>query len=75
MRNAESRSGPARGINRWRARCAERRTPGSEGGCTEKARIHMEYGTSPCSPPYVRHEVHCCIARAAGRDERRCLWI
>ena len=23
----------------------------------------------------VRHEVHCCIARAAGRDERRCLWI
>jgi hypothetical protein len=24
---------------------------------------------------YVRHEVRCCIARAAGRDERRCLWI
>jgi retron-type reverse transcriptase len=43
---------PARGINRWRARCAERRTPGSEGGCTEKARIHTGYGTSLCSPPY-----------------------
>src|SRR5207245_1038565 len=25
--------------------------------------------------PRVRHEVHCCIARAAGRDERRYLWI
>jgi hypothetical protein len=24
---------------------------------------------------WVRHEVHCCIARAAGRDERRYLWI
>ena len=23
----------------------------------------------------VRHEAHCCIARAAGRDERRYLWI
>ena len=27
----------ARGINRWRARCLERCTPGSEGGCPEKA--------------------------------------
>ena len=27
-------------------------TPGSEGGCAEKARIHTEDGTSPCSPPY-----------------------
>ncbi len=25
--------------------------------------------------PTVRHEAHCCIARAAGRDERRYLWI
>ncbi len=25
--------------------------------------------------PRVRHEAHCCIARAAGRDERRYLWI
>ena len=25
--------------------------------------------------PSVRHEAHCCIARAAGRDERRYLWI
>jgi len=25
--------------------------------------------------PKVRHEAHCCIARAAGRDERRYLWI
>ena len=25
--------------------------------------------------PGVRHEAHCCIARAAGRDERRYLWI
>ena len=23
----------------------------------------------------VRHEAHCYIARAAGRDERRFLWI
>jgi hypothetical protein len=23
----------------------------------------------------VRHEAHCCIARTAGRDERRYLWI
>jgi hypothetical protein len=28
------------------------RPPGSEGGCTEKARTHTGYGTSPCSPPY-----------------------
>ena len=25
--------------------------------------------------PKVRHEAHCCIARAAGRDERSYLWI
>jgi RNA-directed DNA polymerase len=25
--------------------------------------------------PRVRHEAHCCIARSAGRDERRYLWI
>jgi hypothetical protein len=25
--------------------------------------------------PTVRHEVHCCMARAAGRDERRYLWV
>ena len=24
---------------------------------------------------WVRHEAHCCIARLAGRDERRYLWI
>ena len=42
----------ARGINRWRAQCAERRTLGSEGGCAEKAQvIPDEPGTSPCSPP------------------------
>jgi hypothetical protein len=23
---------------------------------------------------YVRHEVHCYIARVAGMDWRRCLW-
>jgi len=23
----------------------------------------------------VRHEAHCCIARVAGRDWRRCPWI
>ena len=39
----------ARGINRWKARCAERCTPGLEGGCPEKAR---NSGTSPGSPPY-----------------------
>ena len=62
-------------LHRWRARCAERCTPGSEGGCTEKARIRTGYGTSLCSPPYVRHEAHCYIAREAGGDERRYLWI
>ena len=24
---------------------------------------------------WVRHGAHCCIARGAGRDWRRCLWI
>ena len=24
---------------------------------------------------YVRHEAHCCIARVAGGEWRRCLWI
>ena len=24
---------------------------------------------------WVRHVAHCCIARAAGKDRRRCLWI
>ena len=24
---------------------------------------------------WVRHVAHCCIARVAGRDWRRCLWI
>ena len=27
------------------------------------------------SLPLLRHEAQCCIARVAGRDERRCLWI
>ena len=35
-------------MNHWRARCIERCTPGSEGGCPEKARTR---GTSPDSPP------------------------
>jgi hypothetical protein len=43
---------------------AVRKRPGSL-GC----------GTSPRSPPYVRHEAHCYIAREAGGDERRYLWI
>jgi transposase len=29
----------------------------------------------PSSKMCVRHEAHCCIARRAGRDRRRCLWI
>jgi hypothetical protein len=24
---------------------------------------------------WVRHVAHCCIARGAGKDRRRCLWI
>ena len=24
---------------------------------------------------WVRHAAHCCIARIAGKDRRRCLWI
>jgi hypothetical protein len=34
-------------------------------------------GSGPRSRPAtcVRHEAHCCIARVAGRDWRRCLWI
>ena len=31
--------------------------------------------TRPGSTTSVRHEAHCCIARAAGRDERSYLWI
>jgi group II intron reverse transcriptase/maturase len=43
--------------NRWRARCAERRTPGSEGGCPGKARVRTGHGTSPGSPPCARRSV------------------
>ena len=32
-------------------------------------------GGTGCSSSWVRHEAHCYIARAAGRDERRYLWI
>jgi hypothetical protein len=28
-----------------------------------------------CTSALLRHEAQCCIARAAGRDERRYLWI
>jgi hypothetical protein len=61
MRNAESRSGPERGINRWRARCPESGHAGFGGRLHGKARIHTEYGTSPCSPPYQE-------SRPAGED-------
>jgi hypothetical protein len=40
---------------------AQLRSPG------ERGNARLKY--------WVRHEVHCCIARAAGRDERRYLWI
>jgi RNA-directed DNA polymerase len=35
----------------------------------------LEPGREARFEPRVRHEAHCCIARAAGRDERRYLWI
>src|SRR5208282_3219869 len=48
----------ARGINRWRAWCGKSRTPGSEGSCTEKARVH---------PPGTRDlAVQLTLPRAAG---------
>ena len=50
----------------WVRREAARKRPGF--------RI-LEPGTSPRSPPCLRHEAQCYIARAAGRDERRYLWI
>ena len=31
--------------------------------------------TSDYGRIWVRHAAHCCIARGAGRDWRRCLWI
>jgi len=37
--------------------------------------MRNEHGTSPGSPPYVRHEAHWYIARVAGTDWRRCLWV
>src|SRR6266545_1555750 len=48
-----------RGINRWRARCGESRTPGSEGSCTEKARVHP-LGTRDLA-------VQLTLPRAAGK--------
>jgi hypothetical protein len=48
---------------------------------TRRVRILGTTGTRPSlgssSRPgtCVRHEAHCCIARVAGRDWRRCLWI
>jgi hypothetical protein len=46
----------ARGINRWRARCSESRTPGSEGGCAEKAWVHdprtPDLAAQPTLPGY-----------------------
>ena len=41
-----------------------------------KARLYgREFHRIGRFEPTVRHEAHCCIARAAGRDERRYLWI
>ena len=41
-----------------------------------KARLYgREFRRIGRFEPTVRHEAHCCIARAAGRDERRYLWI
>ena len=48
----------------WVRREAARKRPAPHG-----------HGTSPRSPPCLRHEAQCYIARAAGRDERRYLWI
>ena len=37
--------------------------------------ISVIAGTGCCTWLLLRHEAQCCIARAAGRDERRYLWI
>src|SRR5262249_574784 len=67
---------------------AARHQPGSQDLTRQHARRPARY---PCqltqrkqpkltraraSPPFcVRHEAHCCIARVAGMDWGRCLWI
>ena len=52
-------------MNHWRARCIERCTPGSEGGCPEKARTR---GTSPDSPPCPYEITFAVEFRAVRRD-------
>src|SRR5580700_2678489 len=60
----------ARGINRWKARCAERRTPGLEGGCPEKARTRDLVGQPTLPVPYDKGgETDACNA---GARSRRC---
>ena len=47
------------------------------GASASSASPSIPPGRGPPSRPvtFVRHEAHCCIARVAGRDWRRCLWI
>jgi hypothetical protein len=47
------------------------------GPCISSASQRTRLGPGPPSRPVtcVRHEAHCCIARVAGRDWRRCPWI
>jgi hypothetical protein len=60
----------ARGINRWKARCAERRTPGLEGGCSEKARKRDLVGQPTLPQPHDQGGRTC--ACNAGARSRAC---
>src|SRR6266496_3410814 len=63
-----------RGINRWRAWCGESRTPGSEGSCTEKARVHplgtrdlaVQLTLPPLTCPRTTSHVGRCTPWRAG---------
>jgi hypothetical protein len=47
------------------------KTAGSAGGDPKAGQLRPRHNGMIC----VRHEAHCYIARIAGMDWRRCLWI
>ena len=61
----------ARGINRGKAQCSERRTLSLEGGCPEKARFS---GTSPGGPPYTARPAKRGATRRSGSTPTRAGW-
>ena len=55
--------------------CPRARSAASSCDAAERYRFPRPPGLHSEERTGVRHEAHCCIARAAGRDERRYLWI